>query len=137
MIIVLSYLRTLGIGVLFDVENLSTLEPDSEFIITILEAYAKEENESRSKNTRMGLLMRAKNGTSGLYKRRCFGYYTDKNGDLQINETEAAVVRSIFEMYLNGESLVGIIKNLGTTGVKTATGKDYRNRNKEKIHPLQ
>jgi len=126
---IIRQLRTLGIGVLFDAENLSTLEPDSEFIITILEAYAKEENESRSKNTRMGLLMRAKNGTSGLYKRRCFGYYTDKNGDLQINETEAAVVRSIFEMYLNGESLVGIIKNLGTTGVKTATGKDKWSKN--------
>jgi len=73
--------------------------------------------------------MGAKSGSSKLYKRRCFGYYTDKDGDLQINKDEAVVVRSIFEMYLGDESLVGIIKNLESDGVKTATGKDIWSKN--------
>ena len=122
-------LRSLGIGVLFDAEKISTLEHDSELITTIIEAYAQAENESRSANTKKGLVMRAKNGTSGLYKRRCFGYTTDSEGDLQINNEEAAVVRSIFDMYIGGESLVGIITALDADGVKTANGKDRWSKN--------
>jgi hypothetical protein len=64
-----------------------------------------------------------------LYKRRCFGYYTDENGDLQINDAEAEIVLSIFDMYLSGESLVGIIRKLETDGIKTATGKDKWGKN--------
>ncbi|MCL2079658.1 MAG: recombinase family protein [Oscillospiraceae bacterium] len=122
-------LRELGIAVLFDEEMISTVEADSEFITTIIEAYAQAENESRSANTKRGLVMRAKNGSSGLYKRRCFGYYTDRNGDLQINDDEATIVRSIFEMYLSGESLVGVIRKLESGGVKTATGKEKWSKN--------
>jgi len=122
-------LRVLGIGVMFEQENLSTESADNEHIITIIEAFAQAECESRSKNTRWGLENRAKNGTCGLYKRRCFGYYTDKNGDLQINMEEAQIVRSIYEMYLSGESLVGIIKKLEVDGIKTPTGKDKWSKN--------
>jgi hypothetical protein len=74
-------------------------------------------------------MMRAKNGSSGLYKRRCFGYRTDKNGELQINEDEAAIVRYIFDMYLGGESLIGIIRKLESDGIKTSTGKDKWSKN--------
>lgn len=122
-------LREIGVGVLFDEEMISTTEPESELITTIIEAYAQAENESRSQNTKMGLVMRAKGGSSGLYKRRCFGYYTDKNGNLQINEEEAKVVRFIFEMYLAGESLLGIIRKLEIDRIKTATGKEKWSKN--------
>ncbi|MCL2836905.1 MAG: recombinase family protein [Defluviitaleaceae bacterium] len=81
-------LRELGVGVLFDQETISTADSDGELFITIIEACAQAENESRSENTKMGLIMKAKNGTSGLYKRRCFGYYTDKFGNLQKNKTK-------------------------------------------------
>jgi len=126
---VIRELRELGVGVLFDEEMISTTEPDSEFMTTIIEAYAQAENESRSGNIKRGLVMRAKDGSLGLYKRRCFGYDADKDGDLQINEDEAAIVRSIFAMYLGGESLVGIIHKLESDGVKTATGKDRWSKN--------
>jgi len=92
--------------------------------MTIIGAVAQAECEFRSKNTRWGLENRAKNGSCGLYKRRCFGYYTDEYGNLQINVKEAEVVRSIFEMYLSGNSLVGIIKNLEANDIKTPTGKN-------------
>jgi hypothetical protein len=35
-----------------------------------MESQAQAENESRSQNIRMGLAMKAVNGTSGLYKRK-------------------------------------------------------------------
>ena len=117
-------LRTLGISVVFEQENISTESPDSELMISVIESIAQAECESRSKNTRWGLENRATDGSCGLYKRRCFGYSTDKYGNLQINLKEAGIVRSIFEMYLSGESLVGIIKKLEASEVKTPTGKD-------------
>ena len=60
LLTVIRELRALEIGVLFDLEMMSTTEPDSEFISTIIEAYAQAENKSRSANIRTGLMMRAK-----------------------------------------------------------------------------
>jgi len=38
-------------------------------------------------------------------------------------------VKSIFEMYIRGESLIGIIKELELNGVRTATGKERWSKN--------
>ena len=122
-------LRNLGVGVMFNEENILTTETDSELIATVIEAFAQAENESKSDNTKIGLAMKAKNGSLGLYNRRCFGYVTDENGKLQIEESEAEIVRSIFAMYLAGESLVGIIHNLEAKEIKTPTGKPKWGKN--------
>lgn len=65
-----------------------------------------------------------KDGTSKLYSRRCYGYKQNEDGVLIIDETEAKVVRSIFDMYLSGYSIVGIVKELERRGVKSPTDKD-------------
>lgn len=117
-------MRNLGIEVVFDQEMLSTAEEKGELILTLLEAIAQSENDSRSKDVRWGILHRATDGSSGLYKRRCYGYRNNEEGHLEIDRAEAPVVRRIFEMYLSGESLAGIIRSLENDDVKTATGKD-------------
>ena len=48
----------------------------------------------------------------------------DKNGDLVINEEQAAIVRLIFDLYLGGKSILGIVKELKERGIKSPTGKD-------------
>ena len=48
-------LRGLGIGVVFEKENINTLESDSELIITLLGAFAQSESESISKNVSWGI----------------------------------------------------------------------------------
>ena len=93
-------------------------------MISILEAVSQAENDSRSRDVKWGIVKRAMDGSAGLYRRRCYGYFTGKDGALQIDETEAGVVRSIFDMYLAGQSLVGIISSLETEGIKTPTGKE-------------
>lgn len=45
------------------------------------------------------------------------------NGELIINEEEAKNVKLIFNLYLQGSSIVGIMKELGNRGIKTPTGK--------------
>lgn len=43
-------LRTLGIAVIFEKENINTLETDSEMLITMMGAFAQAESESMSAN---------------------------------------------------------------------------------------
>jgi site-specific DNA recombinase len=81
-------LKAAGVRIIFEEENLDTDEIDSNLMISVMESFAQAENESRSENIRMGLAMRAANGTSGLYKRKLYGYKKNKDGELVIdNET--------------------------------------------------
>ena len=96
-------------------------------MISIMESLAQAENESRSQNIRMGLAMKAVNGTSGLYKRKLYGYTKDKDGELAIDNEQAKVVRDIFRWYIDGASVVGIIKKLSDAGIPSPTGKEKRN----------
>jgi site-specific DNA recombinase len=84
---------------------------------------ATGENESRSENIKWGIKQRAAQGTSKLYNRRCYGYYNDEDGNLAIDETEAKNVRLIYNLYLQGKSVLGIVKELERLGIKSPTGK--------------
>jgi site-specific DNA recombinase len=81
----LNRLKAAGVRVIFEEENLDTDEVDSNLMISVMESFAQAENESRSENIRMGLAMRAANGTSGLYKRKLYGYKKNKDGELVID----------------------------------------------------
>jgi DNA invertase Pin-like site-specific DNA recombinase len=70
----LNKLKAVGVRVIFEQENLDTDEVDSNLMISMMESLAQAENESRSENIRLGLAMRAANGTSGLYKRKLYSY---------------------------------------------------------------
>ena len=67
-------LRQLGIGVLFEKENINSLPPDSEFMITMYGAMAQSESESISGNIRRGRQMHAKVGTLKVPCYRLYGY---------------------------------------------------------------
>ena len=94
----LNRLKTAGVRIIFESENLDTDEADSNLMISVMESFAQAENEIRSENISMGLAMKAENGTSVLYKRKRFGYTKNKSGDLVIDNEKAKVVRNIFCM---------------------------------------
>ena len=121
-------LKAAGVRVIFEQENLDTDEVDSDLMISVMESFAQAENESRSENIRMGLAMRAANGTSGLYKRKLYGYTKNVNGELVIDEEQAKNVRDIFRWYLDGASVLGIIKKLYDVGILSPTGKEKWNK---------
>ena len=120
----LNLLKTLGIRVIFEQESLDTADTDSDLMISIIESIAQAENKSRSENIRWGIKQRAAQGTSKLYNRKCYGYVHDKEGNLIIKDDEAKNVTKIFEMYLHGKSVIGIVAELERLGVKSPTGKD-------------
>ncbi len=130
----LNRLKAAGVRVIFEQENLDTDEVDSNLMISVMESFAQAENESRSENIRMGLAMKAANGTSGLYKRKLYGYSKNKDGDLVIDNEQAKVVRDIFRWYLDGASVLGIINELSYAGIPSPTGKEtWSKRSIEKI----
>lgn len=60
----------------------------------------------------MGIKQRAVNANSKLYERKCYGYTHDVAGMLAIDDAEAKNVRIIFDPYLHGKSVLGIVKEL-------------------------
>lgn len=120
----LNQLKVLGVRVIFEQEVLDTADTDNDLMISIIESIAQAENESRSDNIKWGIKQRAAQGTSKLYNRKCYGYKNDANGNLTIDEKEAKNVRMIFNMYLQGKSVLGIVSELERLGIKTPTGKE-------------
>ena len=119
----LNQLRILGVRVIFEQEVLDTADTDNDLMISIIESSAQAENESRSENIKWGIKQRAAQGTSKLYKRKCYGYLNDSDGNLFIDDKEAKNVRLIFNMYLQGKSVIGIVSELERLGIKSPTGK--------------
>lgn len=119
-------LRLLGIRVIFEQENLDTADTDNDLMISIIESIAQSENESRRENIKWEIKQRAAQGTSKLYNRKCYGYYNDEDDNLVIDETEAKNVRLKYNLYLQGKSVVGIVKELVRLGIKSPTGKGTR-----------
>ena len=70
----LNQLKVLGVRVIFEQEVLDTADTDNDLMISIIEAIAQAENESRSDNIKWGIKQRAAQGTSKLYNRKCYGY---------------------------------------------------------------
>lgn len=85
-------------------------------------ALAEEETQTRSRNIAWGIREQAANGTSNLYSRKCYGYQTI-DGTLVIVPEEADVVRQIFTWYLEGKSVLGILKELEKIEILSPTGK--------------
>ncbi|VDC43638.1 Transposon gamma-delta resolvase [Streptococcus canis] len=117
-------IRAAGKRIIFERDKIDTETIGDELLISVIEACEQSENEWRSENIRWGLKKRAENGTSGLYNRSCYGYKKDKHGLLVIDDEQAKVVRSIFNWYLEGYSIGGIIKRLETNDIKSPKGKD-------------
>lgn len=118
-------LRESQVRIIFKQEELDTLTVGSSLLISTIEACTQAENETRSDNIKWGIKQRAKNGSLGFYRRKCYGYDKDENGDLVINETEAEIVKLIFDLYLSGKSILGIVKELQSRDIKSPTGKDH------------
>lgn len=117
-------LKEADVRIIFRQEELDTLTVGSSLLISTIEACTQAENETRSANIKWGIKQRASNGSLGFYRRKCYGYDKDENGELVINDEQAAVVRLIFDLYLDGKSVLGIIKELKIRNIKSPTGKD-------------
>ncbi len=93
-----------NVGVLFQNDNINTLDTDSEFRLVIMAGVAQDEVRKLSERLKFGFRQAIKNGHV-LGNDRLYGYYKE-DCVLTINEDEAEIVRTIFDLYAN--------KGLGT-----------------------
>ncbi len=116
-------LRGLGIEVYFEQENMWLNEQRVEVLLTAYCALAQAESEDMSRNIKWGIKRGFEHGTSGYAEFVCFGYKRGDNGKLAIDESDARIVRQMFEMRANGYSLGAIANWLYEHRISSPTGK--------------
>ncbi|MFK4436612.1 recombinase family protein [Paenibacillus sp. RC21] len=117
-------LKSLGVAVFFERENINTLDTTGEVLLTILSSLAQDESRNISENSRWGILRGFQNGKVFCNTTRFLGYDKDEHRELVINEPEAEIVRRIYEEYLDGKSYQAIARGLMRDHIKTVTGGD-------------
>ena len=113
-----------GVGVFFQNDNINTLDEDSELRLTIMSGIAQDELRKLSSRVKFGHAQAIKKNVV-LGNGRIFGYIKN-SGRLVIDETEAPMVRELFELYATGKYSMKQIENLFWE-------KGYRNHNGNKI----
>lgn len=117
-------LKELGIGIIFEKENINTLEMDTELIITFMSAFAQSESESISANVRWGKRQAMKEGKTSVNFRKLYGYYLDSEGNPRVDSDIAEVIRGIYNRYLQGASLRMIRQELEAEGIPNPAGRE-------------
>lgn len=115
-------LKALGVNVVFLKEQIDTANIMSEMLLTVLAAFAQNESFSISENLKWGIRKRYERGEirwSSLY-----GYRSVEN-KIVIEESEAEVVRRVFEEYRTGKTLPMIAAGLNDEGIPSPRGKKW------------
>ena len=113
-------LKKYGVGVIFLNDNINTLDPDSELRLTIMSSIAQEESPKTSERVKWGQKRRMEQGV--VFGRDMLGYDV-KNGQMTVNEDGAAIVKLIFDKFVNeGKGSHTIARELREEGYKTLTG---------------
>ena len=116
-------LKDLGIGILFEKENISTMAASGELLFTILSSLAQEESRNISENCKWAIRHNFQQGIVHMNTKAFMGYDADKDRNLIINEEQAKVVRRIFREFEEGWTPGEIAKHLNDDNVKGVKGK--------------
>lgn len=116
------HLKSMGIGIYFEKENINTLDAAGELLFTILSSLAQDESRSISENCKWGIRKKFRDGILHLNTNRFMGYDKDENGRLVINEEQAAIVRRIFYEFMNGLNPDVIARRLREEGIPGCMG---------------
>lgn len=116
------------VGVFFETDNLYTLGENTEFMLSFLATFAQEESVKKSESMNWSLQQRFKDGK--LLTPAPLGYDREKDAaghyvkyaPLLLNESEARIVRFIYDAYLSGWSQENIASFLKDIGCLTKTG---------------
>lgn len=123
-------LRSLGVDVYFEEQNIHTLGAEGELMLTILASYAQEEALSVSENQKWRIRKNFKEGRP--WNCTMLGY-RNENGTFIVVPEEAAIVRRIFSMFLAGKGSQSIANTLNAEGISARRGKEFHRSSITKI----
>ena len=114
------HLKELGIEVRFEKERINSLSGDGEVMLTLLASFAQEEIISLSNNVKWGIRKRMEQGIPNGHF-RVYGYRWERD-QLVIVPEEAAIVRRIFQNFLDGKSRLETEREFAAEGITTRDG---------------
>ncbi len=112
-------LKWLGVDTYFEKEDMHSISPDGELLITLLAMYAEEEARSASENQKWRIQKRFEKGEPWVGK--MLGYRL-VDGRLVVVPEEAEIVRQIFADYLSGMGYYSIAKKLKMQQITPSCG---------------
>ena len=116
-------LKEHGTEIYFEKENIFTFDSKGELLITIMSSLAQEESRSISENVTWGQRKRFADGKVSMPYKQFLGYEKGEDGTPVINEEEAAIVRLIYKLFLEGKTPAGICRYLEQQSILTPSGK--------------
>ena len=116
-------LKALGIDVYFEEQNIHTISGEGEMILTLLACVAQEESRATSENCKWRIREQFKNGETANW-RFLYGYRIQQ-GEVFIDESEAVIVRRIFDEYLSGDGAYRIANRLCSDGIPSYYGGEW------------
>lgn len=116
-------LRELKVDVYFEEQNLHSIDPSSEFYISIYGSVAQNESENISHNVAWGKARSAKDGNVFFAYKSFLGYRRGADGKPEIYPEQANTVRRIYDHFLAGNSLQQIANGLTADGIPTPMGR--------------
>jgi DNA invertase Pin-like site-specific DNA recombinase len=108
--------------VLFENESLRSDSPQCDFMLSLHSAVAQNEAYSTSESIRWSNIKTIKNGTYKQSGKLPFGYSKTNSGQWIVNDAEAAVIRQIFNEYINGKSSYAIAADLTNDQIPNSSG---------------
>ena len=115
-------LKSLGITIIFEKENINSSDTAGELLLTILSSLAQDESRNISENSKWGIRSKYQKGIPHVNTHHFMGFDKDAEGRLVINEEEAAVVRRVFRDFLEGVTCSTIAARLNEEGIPGVTG---------------
>lgn len=122
------HLRSKGIEVRFEKENIWTFDSKGELLLTIMSSLVQEESRSISENVTWGHRKRFADGKVSFAYSRFLGYEKALDGKLVIVPDQAAAVKLIYKLFMDGLTYHAIAKELTKRELKTASGITHWNQ---------
>jgi len=116
-------LKEHGIEVYFEEQNIYTLDSKGELLLTIMSSIAQEESRSISENVTWGQRKRFADGKVSMPYKHFLGYRKGEDGEPEIVEEEAIVVRKIYRLFLEGYTPITIARLLTAEKIPSPAGK--------------
>lgn len=119
---VLGDLREIGVEVIFEEGNLSSLNGSHQLTINMLAVTAQEESRNKSTSVKFGIKRMLEKG--GWTTGEPYGYKI-VDGYLKICKEEAETVQTIYKMLLDGNGTGKICRHLNENQIPTKKGKQW------------
>ena len=116
-------LKSLGVDVYFERENVHVLRSEGEMLLTLIAAVAQNESLNQSENVKWGIRRQYERGNiKSVQASKFLGYIKDRQGDLVIDEAQAVTVRRIYQLFFDGLGVYQIAKFLTDENVPMVYG---------------